>query len=151
MLVSLWIQACKWTRRPKITLFPWRQRAENFNGDSDIEKSNLPERLSLKEPFYSWWTVLSNKKKIENKSCFVVFFLQWNEWKNSQFNFSSQNLSIECNFFKWDGKVTKIKHLLFHRIWEKTILPTLKKQQFRFSNARKVVYIRSYFYHHYTY
>ena len=32
------------------------------------------------------------------KSCFVVFSLQWNEWKNQQFNFSSQNLSIECNF-----------------------------------------------------
>ena len=24
------------------------------------------------------------------KSCFVVFFLEWNEWKNPQFNFSSQ-------------------------------------------------------------
>ena len=32
------------------------------------------------------------------KSCFVVFFLQWNEWKNPQFIFSSQNLTIECNF-----------------------------------------------------
>ena len=42
------------------------------------------------------------------KSCFVVFFLEWNEWKNPQFNFSCQNLSIERNFFKWDGKVTKI-------------------------------------------
>ena len=55
------------------------------------------------------------------KSCFVVFFLEWNEWKNPQFNFSSQNLSIERNFFKWDGKVTKISHLLFHRIWKITI------------------------------
>ena len=52
------------------------------------------------------------------KSCFVVFFLEWNEWKNPQFNFSSQNLSIERNFFKWDGKETKILHLLFHRIWK---------------------------------
>ena len=52
------------------------------------------------------------------KSCFVVFFLEWNEWKNPQFNFSSQNLSIEHNFFKWDGKETKILHLLFHRIWK---------------------------------
>ena len=32
------------------------------------------------------------------KSCFVVFFHEWNEWKNPQFNFSSQNLSIERNF-----------------------------------------------------
>ena len=52
------------------------------------------------------------------KSCFVVFFLEWNEWNNLQFNFSSQNLSIERNFFKWDGKETKILHLLFHRIWK---------------------------------
>ena len=53
------------------------------------------------------------------KSCFVVFFHEWNECKNPQLNFLSQNLSIECNFFKWDGKVTKIKHLLLHRIWKK--------------------------------
>ena len=38
------------------------------------------------------------------KSCFVVFFLEWNKWKNPQFNFSSKNFSIEPNFFKWDGK-----------------------------------------------
>ena len=55
------------------------------------------------------------------KSCFVVFFHEWNEWKNPQFNFSSQDLSIERNFFKWDGKVTKISHLLFHRIWKKNL------------------------------
>ena len=51
-------------------------------------------------------------------SCFVMFFHEWNEWKNPQFNFSSQYLSIERNFFKWDGKVTKISHLLFHRMWK---------------------------------
>ena len=50
------------------------------------------------------------------KSCFVVCFHKWNEWKNPQFNFSSQDLSIERNYFKWDGKVTKILHLLFYRI-----------------------------------
>ena len=49
------------------------------------------------------------------KSCFVV----WNEWKNPQFDFLSQNFSIERNFFAWDGKETKILHLLFHRIWKK--------------------------------
>ena len=53
------------------------------------------------------------------KICFVVFFLEWNEWKTPQFNFSSQNLSIERNFFKWDGKETKILRLLFHRIWKR--------------------------------
>ena len=56
------------------------------------------------------------------KSCFVVFFLKWNEWKNPQFNFSSQNLSIERNFFKWDGKETKILHLHFHRFWKNSFL-----------------------------
>ena len=50
------------------------------------------------------------------KSCFVVFFHEWNELKNPQFNFFSQDISIERNFFKWGGKVTKILHLLFHRI-----------------------------------
>ena len=53
------------------------------------------------------------------KSCFVVFFHECNEWKNPKFNFSSQNLSIEHNFFKWDEKVTKIWNVLFHRIWKK--------------------------------
>ena len=47
-----------------------------------------------------------------------MFFREWNEWKNPQFNFSSQYLSIERNFFKRDGNVTKISHLLFHRIWK---------------------------------
>ena len=40
----------------------------------------------------------------DKKSYFVVFFHEWNEWKNPQFNFSSQNLSIECNFFRWGVK-----------------------------------------------
>ena len=53
--------------------------------------------------------------------------LRWNchegnGWKKStKFNFSSQNLRIECNFFKWDGKVTKIWYLFFHRIRKKWI------------------------------
>ena len=64
--------------------------------------------------FY-WWRLIYWKGKsllleiyflhwnFDWKSCFVVFFLEWNEWKNPQFNFSSQNLSIEPKFFKWDG------------------------------------------------
>ena len=54
----------------------------------------------------------------------ISYFLHWNFvlWcfftsetseKNPQFNFSSQDLSIEHNFFKWAVKVTKILHLLF--------------------------------------
>ena len=54
------------------------------------------------------------------KSCFVVFFFSSKTTeKNPQFNFSCQNLSLEHNSFKWDGKVTKIWHLIFHRIWKK--------------------------------
>ena len=52
----------------------------------------------------------------------MVFFFEWNEWKNPQFNFSSQNISIECNCFKWDGKETKILHPLFHGIWKNKCL-----------------------------
>ena len=63
--------------------------------------------------FFSAW---NENSTIIKESCFVVFFHEWNEWKNPQFNFSSQDLSIERNFFKWDGKVTKISHLLFHGI-----------------------------------
>ena len=71
-----------------------------------IQSCSLPDLNS----YYLHWN-------FDWKSCFVVFFLEWNEWKNPQLNFSCQNLSLERNFFKWDGKVTKIWHLLFHRIW----------------------------------
>ena len=57
--------------------------------------------LEFKNSYFLHWN-------FDWKSCFVVFFLEWGEWKNPQFNFSSQNLSIERNFFKWDGKETKI-------------------------------------------
>ena len=50
------------------------------------------------------------------------FFHKWNKWKNPQFKFSSQNLSAERKFFKWDGKITKIRQLHFHRIWKNYIL-----------------------------
>ena len=65
------------------------------------------------------------------------FFSSETSGKNPQSNFSSQNLSLERNFFKWDGKETKILHLLFHRIWKKIFLsffnlflntPTLRSQ-----------------------
>ena len=80
------------------------------------------------------------------KSCFVVFFLEWNEWKNPQFNFSSQNLSIERNFFKWDGKETKILHLLFHRIWKKYFLILvlfdvyMQKPSLRYNDFRENIF-----------
>ena len=54
---------------------------------------------------------------LEKLFCGVFSRVKW--VVNPQINFSRQNLSIECNFFKWDGKVTKISHLLFHRIWKK--------------------------------
>ena len=68
--------------------------------------------------YQKWWNSYFLHWNFDKKSCFAVFFLEWNEWKISQFNFWSQNLSTELNFFKWDGKVIKIWHLLFHSIWK---------------------------------
>ena len=56
---------------------------------------------------------------LDKKSWIVNFFTRE---KTPQNNFSSQNLSKECNFFKWDGKETKLLHLLFHRIWKNILL-----------------------------
>ena len=76
-------------------------------------KLRYPKRKNSNNSYFLHWN-------FDWKSCFVVFFLKWNEWKNPQFNFSSQYLSIEeRNFFKWDEKETKIWHLLFHRIRKK--------------------------------
>ena len=63
--------------------------------------------------------------KCWQESCFVFLFHEWNKWKNPQFNFPSQDLSKEHNFFKWDGKETKILHLFFHRIWKNIWIPKL--------------------------
>ena len=60
-----------------------------------------------------------------------MFFHDWNEW--IQFNFWSQNLSIERNFFKWKGKVTKIWHLIFHRIWKKVVFLCSTSHRYTFS------------------
>ena len=50
------------------------------------------------------------------KSCYAMFLHESNEWKNPQFNFSSQNFRTSI-FFKWAGQVTltKIQHLFFSR------------------------------------
>ena len=66
----------------------------------------------------------SDLRNIFYTESFVVFF--FTSEKNPQFNFSSQNpVGIERNFFKWDGKVTKIWHILFHRIFGKNIMLVL--------------------------
>ena len=71
-----------------------------------LEQLNIHfmQNLALIKSYYLLWF-------FDRKSCFVMFFLEWNEWKNSQFNFSCQNLSLERNFFIWDGKITKILQL----------------------------------------
>ena len=58
---------------------------------------NFFQAMCIKNRYFLHWN-------FDWKSCFVVFFLEWNKWKNPQFNFLSQNLSIECNFFKWEWK-----------------------------------------------
>ena len=35
------------------------------------------------------------------KSCFVAFIHEWNKWKYLQFNFSSQNLSLDINNYTY--------------------------------------------------
>ena len=70
--------------------------------------------MKWRNSYFIYWNFVS-------KSCFVCFFSSEKNGKNPQFNFSSQNLSIEHNFFKWDGKVTEIWYLFFHRIRKKWI------------------------------
>ena len=41
---------------------------------------------------------LKLNRYFDEKSWLVVYFHEWKECKYSQFNFSSQNLSVECNF-----------------------------------------------------
>ena len=50
--------------------------------------------------------------------CDVFFHLVKRVTKKRNSTFWVQNLSTEQNFFKWEGKVTKIWHLLFERIWK---------------------------------
>ena len=78
------------------------------------------------------------------KSCFVVFFFSSETTeKNPQSNFSCQNLGLEHNSFKWDGKVTSLAapspsnsdintvwQWLFHRILEKNYFIWLNFQSF---------------------
>ena len=70
----------------------------------------------------------------------VVFVLcgVFLEWKNPQFNFSSQNISIECKFFKWDGKES-ISHLLFHRIWKKFIFASTQSDPPQYKKIKKTL------------
>ena len=60
------------------------------------------KHLEWKNRYFLYYCILTRKVALWA----VALFYEWNEWKNSQFNFSSQNLSLERNFFKWDGKVT---------------------------------------------
>ena len=55
-------------------------------------------RLQLVNSYFLHWN-------FDETSYFVVFFHEWNEWKNPQFN--SQKLSLERNFSKFYGKVLR--------------------------------------------
>ena len=46
------------------------------------------------------------------------FFTSETSKKIHKSTFQVKTISIECNFFKWDVKVTKIWHLIFHRTWK---------------------------------
>ena len=48
--------------------------------------------------------------------------VMWSFFTSEKNHISSQNLSIERNFFQWDGKLTQdMTPILFHRIWRKKI------------------------------
>ena len=54
-----------------------------------------------------YFLILKNRRLNLNfwmEKLYCVFFSLVKLVKNPQFNFSIQNLSIECNSFKWDGK-----------------------------------------------
>ena len=59
-------------------------------------------------------------ENLTGKVVLWCFFSCETNGKNPQFNFSFQNLHLERNILEWDGKETKILHLLFHRIWKNT-------------------------------
>ena len=66
------------------------------------------EKTSQKNFFNIVFSVENSNFYTGQKKLFLVFFHKSNEWKNTQSNFS--HLIIECNIFKWDGKVTKTSH-----------------------------------------
>ena len=57
---------------------------------------------------FRWKIVIFYTEILMRKDVLWCFFTSKMSGKNPQFNFSRQNLSLERNFFKWDGKVTKI-------------------------------------------
>ena len=64
---------------------------------------------------------ISYTKFFDKKSCFVGFFYEKRMInKNQQFNFLSENLSLESNYFKWDGNVWAWK--VYNVQYERTII-----------------------------
>ena len=65
---------------------------------------------------YTYKIAIFYIENFDQKSCFVRFF---HEWKIHNLTFLVKILSLEIYiFFKWDWKVTKIWHLISHRIWK---------------------------------
>ena len=49
---------------------------------------------------------------------------------------------IIAAFFKWDGKVTKIKYLLFHRIWKKVLLTSQPRKKLKFLLSKCKLFLK---------
>ena len=83
---------------PSRRLFPQLPAVEN----TVIHKSISVEIYFFRESNWimSKW-VLNNNYFFYEKSWFVVIFHDWNECKNTQINFSSQNFWVERNFFAY--------------------------------------------------
>ena len=132
-----------------------------LDDDLDLKMNKILDRLPLNEsqsypyvhcpsihhkidvrlkPNRNTWLI--STLKFWREKLFCGNFHEWNEGKNPQFNFSSENLSVQCNFFKWDGKVTKIWHQLFHRIWKKIFVCLLILWLTQFQAHRFIEYNR---------
>ena len=74
----------------------------------------------------NYWVSCKNNNRVYQENClFFKFSKNINLWLGTRIFILSQkksiiqfrqNLSLEGNFFNWDGKVNKIWHLLFQRI-----------------------------------
>ena len=108
-----------------------------------INVKNVSLKKWCKNSYFLNWNFV-------RKSCFVVFFLEWNVWKNPQFNFSGQNLSLERNFFKWDDtiklfdakyRVCKMDLRYFKVLRHKSLLKCINLLYFRKSKSQECKYI----------
>ena len=101
---------CLRESRSFLVTFPFHLKKNSFDTEILTWKVVLcifstHEKTSQKNFSNIVFSVENSNIYTGQKKLFLVFFHKSNEWKNTQSNFL--HLIIECNIFKWDGKVTK--------------------------------------------